>query len=89
MFFVLEEVHQFVELPKDRVQERNPGADCGANRRHVTVTHFSAHKRLGLESKSDRMENNSHPCAQRTLHPFCVVFHACMVAEQVFLELGY
>ena len=53
----------------------------------MTVTYFSAHRRLG--PKSDRTENNSHPCAQRTLHPFCVVFHACMVAEPVFLELGY
>ena len=53
----------------------------------MTVTYFSAHRRLG--PKSDRIENNSHPCAQRTLHPFCVVFHACMVAEPVFLELGY
>ena len=41
----------------------------------MTVTYFSAHRRLGR--KSDRRENNSHPCAQRTLHPFCVVFHAC------------
>ena len=40
-------------------------------------TYFSSHRRLG--PKSDRMENNSHPCAQRTLHPLCVVFHACMV----------
>ena len=53
----------------------------------MTVTYFSAHRRLG--PKSDRIENNSHPCAQRTLHTFCVVVHACMVAEQVFLELGY
>ena len=53
----------------------------------MTVTYFSAHRRLEL--KSDRMENNSHPCAQRTLHPFCVVSHSCMEAEQTFLELGY
>ena len=53
----------------------------------MTVTYFSAHRRLEL--KSDRIENNSHPCAQRTLHPFCVVSLSCMVAEQVFLELGY
>ena len=32
--------------------------------------------------------HGSHPCAQRTLHPFCLVFHACMVAEPVFLVLG-
>ena len=30
--------------------------------------------------------NNSHPCAQRSLHPFCVVFHICMAAEPVFLN---
>ena len=51
----------------------------------MTVTCFSAHRRLEL--KLDCIENNSHPCAQRTLHPFCVVSHSCMVAEQVFLEL--
>ena len=54
--------------------------------RHDIDIHL-IHRRLG--PKSDRRENNSHPCAQRTLHPFCVVFHACMVAEPVFLELGY
>ena len=53
----------------------------------MTVTFLSSHRRLEL--KSDPRENNSHPCAQRTLHTFCVVSHACMVAEQVFLELGY
>ena len=53
----------------------------------MTVTFLSSHRRLG--PKSDRRENNSHLCAQRTLHPFCVVFHACMVVEQVFLVLGY
>ena len=53
----------------------------------MTVTYFSAHRRLEL--KSDPRENNSHPCAQRTLHPFCVVSHSCMVAEPVFLEWGY
>ena len=37
---------------------------------------------LGPRSRIGFRENNSHPCAQRTLHPFCVVFHACMVAEQ-------
>ena len=42
-----------------------------------------------LSSSRIREENNSHPCAQRTLHPFCVVSHSCMVAEPVFLELGY
>ena len=42
----------------------------------LTVTFFSAHRRLEL--KSDPRENNSHPCAQRTLHPFSVVFHACI-----------
>ena len=41
----------------------------------MTVTYFSAHRRLG--PKSDQRENNSHPCAQRTLYPFCVVFHTC------------
>ena len=49
----------------------------------MTVTYFPAHRRLGPES--DRMENISHPC----VHPFCVVFHACMVAEQVFLEFSH
>ena len=53
----------------------------------MTVTFLSSHRRLEL--KSDPRVNNSHPCAQRTLHPFCVVSHACMVAEKVFLELGY
>ena len=43
----------------------------------MTVTYFSAHRRLEL--KSDPRENNSHPCAQRTLHPFCVVSHACIM----------
>ena len=52
----------------------------------MTVTFLSSHRRLEL--KSDPRENNSHPCAQRTWHPYCVVFHACMVAEPVFLELG-
>ena len=51
----------------------------------MTLTSFSSHRRLEL--KSDRIENNSHPCAQRTLHPFCVVSHSCMVAEPVTLEL--
>ena len=41
----------------------------------MTVTYFTAHRRLG--PKSDRIDDNYHPCAQRTLHPFCVVFHAC------------
>ena len=50
----------------------------------MTVTYFSAHR--PLELKSDRIENNSHHCAQRTLHPFCVVSNSCMVAEPVFLE---
>ena len=54
--------------------------------RHDIDIHL-IHRRLG--PKSDRIENNTHPCAQRTLHPFCVVFHTCMVAEPVFLELGY
>ena len=54
--------------------------------RHDIDIHL-IHRRLG--PKSDQRENNSHPCAQRTLHPFCVVFHTCMVAELVFLELGY
>ena len=36
---------------------------------------YLVHKSLG--AKSDRIENNSHPRAQRTLHSFCVVFHAC------------
>ena len=45
----------------------------------MAVTFLSSHRRLEL--KSDPRENNSHPCAQRTLHLFCVVFHACMVAE--------
>ena len=42
----------------------------------MTVTFLSSHRRLEL--KSDPRENNSHPCAQRTLHPFCVVSHSCM-----------
>ena len=37
----------------------------------MTVTFLSSHRRLEL--KSDPRENNSHPCAQRTLHLFCVV----------------
>ena len=53
----------------------------------MTVTFLSSHRRL--EVKSDPRENNSHPCAQRTLHPCCVVSHSCMVAEPIFLELGY
>ena len=53
----------------------------------MTVTILSSHRRLEL--KSDPRENNSHPCAQRTWHPFCVVSHSCMVAEPVLLELGY
>ena len=53
----------------------------------TTVTFIFTHRRLG--PKSDQRENNSHPCAQRTLHPFCVVSHSCMVAEPVFLVLGY
>ena len=44
----------------------------------MTVTFFSSHRRLEL--KSVPRENNSHPCAQRTLHPICVVFHACTLA---------
>ena len=39
----------------------------------MTVTFLSSRKRL----ESDPRENDSHPCAQRTLHPFCVVSHAC------------
>ena len=42
--------------------------------RHDSDIHL-IHRRLQL--KSDRMENNSHPCAQRILHPFCVVSHSC------------
>ena len=43
-----------------------------------------------LGPKSDRRENNSHhPQCKAHLHPFCVVSHSCMVAEQVFLELVY
>ena len=37
------------------------------------------HRPLG--PKSDQRENNSHPCAQSTLHPFCVVFHTCNEPE--------
>ena len=56
----------------------------------MTVTYFSSHRRLG--PKSDQREINSHPCARRTLHPFCVVFHACTVAELLIpgiVVLGY
>ena len=58
-----------------------------------TVGHITAfdsrHDNDVMSSSRIREENNSHPCAQRTLHPFCVVSHSCMVAEPVFLELGY
>ena len=37
----------------------------------MIVTYFSSHRRLEL--KSDPRENNSHPCAPRTLPFFCVV----------------
>ena len=56
----------------------------------MTVTFLSSHRRLG--PKSDRRENNSHPCAQRTLHPFCVVFilgtlrHGIAEPRGIFLE---
>ena len=49
----------------------------------MTVTCFSAHRRL--EFKSDPRENNSHSCAQHTLHPFCVVSHSCRF--EVFFEV--
>ena len=45
----------------------------------MTVTFLSSHRRLEL--KSDPRENNSHLCAQRTLHPFCVVSHSCNVSK--------
>ena len=41
--------------------------------------HFSLHTDF-LSSSRVREENISHPCAQRTLHLFCVVSHSCMVA---------
>ena len=62
------------------------GHITACNSRHDSDIHL-IHRRLG--PKSDRRENNSHLCAQRTLHPCCVDFHACMVAEPLFLELGY
>ena len=70
---------------------------CLLNTRYVVAqwSYFSSHtdvlgpSRIKDGPKSDQRENKSHPCAQRTLHPFCVVFHTCMVAEPVFLELGY
>ena len=49
----------------------------------MTVTFLSSHRRLEL--KSDPRENNSHPCAQRTLHPFCVVFPLLQECEGKFL----
>ena len=48
----------------------------------MTVTFFSALRRL--EVKSDRIESNSHFCAQRTLNPFCVVSHSCSFDFRVF-----
>ena len=52
----------------------------------LTVTYFSSHRRLEL--KSDPRENNAHPCAQRTLHPFCVVSHSCTFGvESLFCTL--
>ena len=48
----------------------------------MTVTFLSAHRRLEL--KSDPRVNNSHPCAQRTLRPFCVVSHSCTFSKILF-----
>ena len=53
--------------------------------RHDIDIHL-AHRRLG--PKSDQRENNSHPCAQRTSHPFSVVFHTCRIQEMTDVHQG-
>ena len=51
----------------------------------MTVTFLSSHRLLEL--KSDPRENNSHPCAQRTLHLFCVVSHSCKIGSPMSFAL--
>ena len=48
----------------------------------VAQFHTSLHTQTSW-AKSDQRENNSHPWAQRFLHPFCVVFHTCIFSDSV------
>ena len=52
--------------------------------RHDSDVHLT-HRRPG--TKLDRREHNCHPCAQRTLHPLCVVFHTCMLEKRFYFEI--
>ena len=54
----------------------------------LTLTCFSCTDVLGPSRIAEKTTLIIH-WLKRTLHPFCVVSHSCMVAEQVFLELGY
>ena len=47
----------------------------------MTRTCFSGTDVLG--PSRIREKNNSHPCAQRTFHPFCVVSHCCSICRAV------